>query len=220
MPLDTQEILKQIDEALKEVNELQKKSKYEDCSDQPDELGAMVTNRMASTIDRLAPPGSHHKRNLAQVLSKTGHAFIHLHPLKGALLALRRDYELGHLQSVTELVHADTFASFMEMADHLYEQGYKDAAAVVAGSVLEQHLRELSNKNGIPIEISGKRKKADTLNSDLAGAAVYSKLDQKNVTSWLGLRNAAAHGNYSEYTPQQVRLMIDAILDFIARFPA
>ena len=143
-----------------------------------------------------------------------------LNALVGALSALRRDYELGNLQSFAELVHANTFASFLEMANHLYDQGYKDPAAVITGSVLEQHIRELCNKNQIAVEVNGKPKKADGLNSELAKQGIYSKLDQKNVTSWLGLRNDAAHGNYSGYTVEQVRLMIDAVQDFMARHPA
>jgi hypothetical protein len=91
---------------------------------------------------------------------------------------------------------------------------------VIAGSVLEQHLRELCIKNQIAVETNGRFKKADSLNAELSNKAIYSKLDQKNVGSWLGLRNAAAHGNYSEYTEQQARLMIDAVQDFIARHPA
>jgi hypothetical protein len=45
-------------------------------------------------------------------------------------------------------------------------------------------------------------------------------LDQKNVTAWLDLRNKAAHGCYSEYQNENVRLMIAGVLDFMARHPA
>jgi hypothetical protein len=107
------------------------------------------------------------------------------------------------------------------MADYLLQQGYKDPAAVVAGSVLEEHLRQLCQKNGIAIVQGGAvPKKADTLNSDLAGAGIYSKLDQKSVTAWLDLRNKAAHGKYSEYTQDQVALTLLGVRDFASRHPA
>jgi hypothetical protein len=107
-------------------------------------------------------------------------------PARGMLQALRDDYESGYLQSVVELVHADLFADFLDMADHLIQQGYKDPAAVVAGSVLEEHLRKLCDKHGIDVlKADGTPKKADALNSELAGAGAYSKLDQKSVTAWL-----------------------------------
>ena len=93
------------------------------------------------------------------------------------LQALRTDYECGYLQSVVELVHADVFADFIEMADYLLQQHYKDPAAVVAGSVLEAHLRKLCDKNTIPVvKPDGSPKKADALNSDLAAAStVYTR---------------------------------------------
>lgn len=63
-------------------------------------------------------------------------------------------------------------------------------------------------------------KKADLLNSELAAGNTYSKLDQKNITAWLDLRNKAAHGKYAEYTPEQVGLLIAGIRDFLTRNPA
>jgi hypothetical protein len=63
-------------------------------------------------------------------------------------------------------------------------------------------------------------KKADTTNAHLVKASAYSKLDQKNLTAWLDLRNKAAHGHYAEYQKEQVALMIDGIRSFITRCPA
>lgn len=83
------------------------------------------------------------------------------------------------------------------MADHLTANGHKDAAAVLAGSTLEAHLRQLCSKQGVSTTFSGIPMKVDTINAELVKAGAYSKLDQKNITAWLGLRNDAAHGNYS-----------------------
>jgi hypothetical protein len=125
------------------------------------------------------------------------------------------------MQSIEELIHADMFADFLEMSKHLLEQGYKDPAAVLCGSVLEEHLRKLSAKHGIGLlKADGSPKKADTLNSELTAANAYSKLDQKSVTAWLDLRNKAAHGNYTAYTEEQVSLAIQSVQDFISRLPA
>ena len=119
------------------------------------------------------------------------------------------------------LVAAELFADFLEMADHLLELGYKDPAAVIIGSVLEEHLRQLCSANSIDIEFENNEglipKKADRLNSDLAKENVYSKLDQKAVTMWLDLRNKAAHGKYDEYTSEQVANMYSGITEFMAR---
>jgi hypothetical protein len=106
------------------------------------------------------------------------------------------------------------------MAEHLTDNGYKDAAAVIAGSTLESHIRQLCTKFSLPIATVGKPIKADTLNADLVKASAYTKLDQKNVTAWLDLRNNAAHGHYASYDAKQVSLMIAGIRDFITRHPA
>ena len=97
----------------------------------------------------------------------------------------------------------------------------KDAAAVIAGGTLEAHLRQLCAKHGIDVEVSTSKgirpKRADTMNADLAKESVYSKLDQKNVTAWLDLRNKAAHGKYTEYAESQVSIFVTALRDFINR---
>jgi hypothetical protein len=60
----------------------------------------------------------------------------------------------------------------------------------------------------------------DRLNSELAKVPDYGKNDQKQVTAWAGIRNDAAHGNHGNYTDDQVRNMLPAIRDFIARNPS
>lgn len=142
---------------------------------------------------------------------------------RGILLAAREEIAGGWLQTTKGLVSAEIFADFLEMAEHLLEQDYKDPAAVVVGSVLEEHLRHLCQKNGIPTEVvqqgRSSLKKADALNSDLAKTGVYNKLDHKNVTAWLDLRNKAAHGKYQEYSKEQVALMLQGVSDFVGRVP-
>ena len=143
-----------------------------------------------------------------------------LHTLVGILMALKSDYEAGYLQLIQELIHADIFADFFEMAEYLLEQGFKDPAAVLIGGVLEEHLRKLCNKNSRPITVKDRPKKADSMNSELAGLKIYGKLEQKSVTAWLDLRNKAAHGKYNEYTYDQVKVMLMSAREFVSRFPA
>ena len=61
------------------------------------------------------------------------------------------------------------------------EEGYKDAAAVIAGGTLEAHLRQLCTKNDIAVNIvtpkGSKAKRAEQMNTDLYKNRVYSKLD-------------------------------------------
>ena len=137
------------------------------------------------------------------------------------LTAIRDQIKGGWIETTKGLVTAEVFADFLEMADYLLCENYKDPAAVLIGGVLEEHLRQLCLPAGVPIEESSSGKafprKADSLNADLAKADKYSKLDQKSVTAWLDLRNKAAHGRYSEYTKEQVDLLLASVREFISR---
>jgi len=62
-------------------------------------------------------------------------------------------------------------------------------------------------------------KKADQMNSDLAREGIYSKLEQKQVISWLDIRNNAAHEHYDEYNDEQVKLLILGLRSFFIRYP-
>jgi HEPN domain-containing protein len=138
--------------------------------------------------------------------------------------AIREEIAGGWLFTVKGLVTAEVFADFLEMAEHLLETGYKDPAAVMAGSVLEEHLRQLCIKNSIDVYETKHGKqlaiKADRLNADLAGSTIYSKLEQKQITAWLDLRNNAAHGKYDQYDASQVSALVSGVTNFMVRVPS
>ncbi len=146
-----------------------------------------------------------------------GHAY-EIEIAIGILTSIKKEIENGWIFSLKGLVSAEIFTDFIEMAEHLLEEGYKDPAAVMIGCVLEEHLRQLCIAYEIETSDSkGKPKKADLLNSELSNAIIYNKLDQKNVTSWLDLRNKAAHGLFGEYNQDQVELMIRGVIEFMSR---
>lgn len=140
---------------------------------------------------------------------------------RGILKAVKNEIEGGWIFTIKGLVSAEIFSDFLEMAEYLLKEGFKDPAAVMIGSVLEEHLRQLCIKNGLETSIikEGKAnpKKADLINAELTSIELYNKLDQKSITSWLDLRNKAAHGKYSEYTKGQVELMLMGVNNFMSR---
>lgn len=145
--------------------------------------------------------------------------------LFGVLGALRQAIEYDFLQSARERIHGEVFTDFLDMAGYFHEMGYKDAAAVMAGGVLEQHIRQLCAAHNIATEephATGKThsKTAERMNTDLAKAGAYDKGAQKRVTAWLDLRNNAAHGHYEKYELQDVGLFIQEIRLFVSQNPA
>ncbi|WP_050766277.1 hypothetical protein [Microcystis aeruginosa] len=56
------------------------------------------------------------------------------------------------------------------------------------------------------------------MNSDLAKAGVYNKLNQKRITAIADIRNSAAHGKQNEFTVQDVSDMIKDVSRFLADY--
>jgi hypothetical protein len=171
--------------------------------------------RVIAAVQRLTPNAPY------VLLAQQSYGFSGMGPIPDLLNAIRDDVVGGYLASVAELIHADVFADFLEMADELSNKGFKDPAAVVAGSVLEEHLRKLAQRNDIEIEdAEGKPLKASRINADLARTEVYNKVQQQSVTAWLALRNSAAHGEYDAYDHKQAAALISSVRDFLIRHPA
>lgn len=217
--------LLQIGEIQSLYNQLKSRSKYDDLSDLRGQDSNKFITLAISTIERISGNNSIYVCQAEAVLKKYGKDNPYNIPaLSGILDVLQNDLSKGYLTNIVELIHAELFSDFLEMAEYLLQEGYKDASAVIAGSSLEAHLRQLCNKYDIPVEKETEKgvrpKKADELNIELAKNEIYSKLDQKNVTAWLGLRNNAAHGKYEEYSKEQVAILVSSIRDFITRMSA
>jgi hypothetical protein len=224
MAISTDTILKQIDDLLQRASLAPGQLPEEQFFLGRKTHGARtaLATGWAASIERLSPRSSEYREQVDRSVQRYGAAHPrHLLALVGILNALRDDYEAGYMTSIEELIHADLFADFLEMADELLAKGYKDPAAVLTGSVLEEHLRKLCDRDGVAVTSpDGSPRKADTLNADLVKTNAYGKLDQKSVTAWLGLRNDAAHGQYDRYTKEQVALMLEGVRNFLLRYPA
>jgi hypothetical protein len=174
-------------------------------------------------VQRFAPPGSRYLRDLDALPNGHGQVILAgaVAEAFGIATALWNDIEEDALPGFTQLVHANLFSSYLESAEHLLSNSFKDAAAVIAGSTLEVHLRSLAATHGVdPNDSKGRLKRAGRLNDDLVAANAYSSNQRQRVLSWLGTRNHAAHGEYSEYSEAEVREVIGGIRDFIERHPA
>ena len=128
--------------------------------------------------------------------------------------AAKSDFEGGFLSSIKSLVQAEIFDSELEQATELLSAGYKTPAAVVAGIVLETGLRDLCDSQGIT------HAKLDKMNSDLAKAGIYGKLEQKRITALADIRNSAAHGRPDEFTDQDVSDMLRDVERFLTNYLA
>lgn len=225
MPNDFTKLISQIDRALTMYGNMRAQTGYDDLSGPRYSSSERheILNILIGTIERVTPKPSSYWSQY-QTIKKFRSGGVELQDLAevvGILRALQRDLSEDLVGEFEELIHAEVFGNFLEMAEYLLESGYKDPAAVMVGGVLEEHLRKLAIKNSIPvIGASGSPKKADTLNTEMMVAGIFSKLEQKNIIAWLDLRNKAAHGHYGEYIKEQVEAMLQGVRSFISRFQA
>jgi hypothetical protein len=227
MPFDTKAVLAEIDDVLARYHEVEKQYRhvvnsgpFDSCDyiNAPEIVTAEIIALLHGTLNRLAPLSDYRQKALKTVPHDDGWESKTIRTLAGILSALRADYSTGRIQTIRERIHSDVFSDFLEMAEYLLDdEGLKDPAAVLAGGVLEEHLRKLCVKHSVPLPA---KPKLDTINADLAKQGVYGKNDQQQITAWAGIRNDAAHANYDKYTAEQVRLMVQGIRHFLSSFAA
>ena len=131
--------------------------------------------------------------------------------MQAVFVAALDDFKGGYIVSLKSLIQAEVFDSELEQATELLQNGYKVAAAVIAGVVLETSLRDICTQEGIA------HSKLDKMNADLAKQRVYNKLQQKRVTALADIRNSAAHGRPEDFSESDVKMMITEIEQFLAK---
>jgi hypothetical protein len=173
-----------------------------------------VIVRLQSAIERLAPRDSPYVRQAREaegwIAAKAGYQ------TSQAAKALRADYAAGYVRTVEELVHGEVFDDFLSMAEELQSKGYDPAAAVIAGSVLEEHLHKLASRHGLtPIP-----KSVDALGVELVKLGAITEPQRKIIAGWYGQRTEAAHGRHANVVHEEVGRMIEGVRDFLVRYPA
>ena len=108
----------------------------------------------------------------------------------GVLTAAAEDCAKGFTWELRERVHADIFDDYLEMAASLAEDGFTNAAAVIAGTTLEEHLRQLCQKNNIEVTVTKRNgstepKKASVMNDDLYKQSVYPQPEWRLIRDGL-----------------------------------
>jgi|1186.fasta_scaffold00636_3 hypothetical protein len=208
MPTSREVALAQIDEFLAEFDDRESKG-----------LGAEeLIARGLAAIERAAPASVYSERARASLHQIDGKA---LRGVEQAARALRADLANGHVRPLEEIVRAAVFEDFLDMATELLDKGFNSPAAVVAGSVLEEHTRKLATRERIPVRDANNRPRSfDALATDLVKHGEVLETERKFLVALYGLRTAAAHGQHSAVVTEELTRMVPAIRDFMVRHPA
>ena len=140
------------------------------------------------------------------------------------LKGVRDSYVNGFYISLEEQAIANVSADYMDQAESLLDEGIQGQndhvpAAVLCGAVLEDALRRLCQKQTPPIDIvksNGDKKTLEPLIQDLQRAKVFNKSVADQLRAWTKIRNYAAHGEFSEFTREQVDFMLPGVKQFLA----
>jgi len=116
----------------------QQASKYDDLSGLDDSFYTQHNASALALIERVVGRAHSYSELAAKQVQLhdlgDSYAILQIH---GIAQSVRADVANGMLQQVRVLVHADMFTDFIEMAEHLLAEGYKDPAAVLLGGPLK-----------------------------------------------------------------------------------
>jgi len=68
------------------------------------------------------------------------------------------------------------------------------------------------------VKAKGETKTLSPLIDEQKKAGAFNELKAKKLRSWAGVRNAAAHGHFSDFSKADVEQMISGINNFLADY--
>jgi hypothetical protein len=174
-----------------------------------------------AVLDHVVPQSSL-LRKTVDALHSLGHEPSKVEFATSFLKSVRKELQAGSLGSLANQIEAEVLADYLGQAE-AFLSGTRNgkehvAAAVVAGAALERCLRTLSlslvppepitSDKGAPLGMSA-------VIEALKRRQVYNELQAKELRAWAAIRNAAAHGEFDAFTPEQVETMVPAIGRFM-----
>ena len=141
--------------------------------------------------------------------------------LESNLRAFIEYVESGLLEgiSIERKAQLDVVSDFLEQAHTLLNRkGVHPAApAVIIGAALEEFLRNWAEE--VELGLGGKKPSIDAYAKVLREADLITKQDIKDITSWAGLRNHAAHGEWDEVSDKnRISMMLEGVNLFMRKY--
>lgn len=122
--------------------------------------------------------------------------------------------------SIERQAQIDVVSDFLEQAQNLLnaDDVHPAAPTMIIGAALEEFLRNLVEE--ADLNIQGKPS-IDSYAKALRGEELITKQDMKDITSWAGLRNHAAHGEWDEVSDKRrIKGMLESVNLFMRKYGA
>lgn len=121
--------------------------------------------------------------------------------------------------SIERKAKIDVVSDYLDQAQILLESKdvHPAGPAVIIGASLEEFLRSWVEEANLPL--NNKKPSIDSYTTTLREAELITKQDVKDITSWAGFRNNAAHGQWEEVADKKrVQLMLEGVNLFMRKY--
>jgi hypothetical protein len=124
---------------------------------------------------------------------------------------LRSAYDLfdSSVANIQDLLAADLFDSELDSASELLKKKFYRASGVIAGVVLEKHLKSVCMKHGI--KITKKNINLSELNELLYNNKTYELETSREIQLYTDLRNLCSHDKKREPSAEDIQKLISGV---------
>ena len=129
----------------------------------------------------------------------------------GILMGARSRLD-SHLDRIEGVLQADIFDNELEAADHLLKNGFIRSAGVIAGIVLEGHLRTVCKSHKITIP---KKPTISPLNQELKNNEIISISQWRHIQHLNDIRNECSHKREKEPSQKDVIRLLKDVKEII-----
>jgi hypothetical protein len=129
----------------------------------------------------------------------------------GALLNLKEDVEAGLTRNLATEIAGEVIGDFLALAKSVLRQGNVQASAVLAVAALEDALKRKAVEQGINVE----GKTLDAVVNALKARSFFSGAQAPIVNSYVKLRNAAMHADWSKIQSADIGSLIGFLEPFL-----
>ena len=170
---------------------------------------------VANLIDVVSPQSGAYRAQMQSILAHEnlprGMPSTVVQQAHGVLKGAKSDWEAGTLRRIEFVVAATTFDDFLDHATIYHKGGKKTEAAVLASAVLEDSVKKIAGKNGLPTGGQSLEQLIDALVS----AEIITSVKAKRIKSWAGVRNHALHAEWESFDIRDVGVMIDGVRELL-----
>lgn len=121
--------------------------------------------------------------------------------------------------SLEREIQIDTVSDYLEQAENLLNDKnvHPAAPAVIIGASLEEFLRNWLEEE--ETDLTKIKNSLDAYSTELKRMEKITKQDVKDITSWGGTRNDAAHGHWDNVADRhRIKLMLDGVNLFMRKY--